>query len=302
MRPVAPRSIRQRRRAWVLRLGGLVLLLGFSALLGAGRISLPNSAQPVADAPTATVPVVARYILPTAAAGVPSTVIADATSFAIGSGGGSAGQAVPPAAGAPASAAQATTEPTPVAEEEPTAGSPAEPTPAPATAEPTATEAAAVIASPAETAATPEPTTPTTPAPDAALSLQPAVDVARRGATLPEYGLTAPDEGEWVVVMVTVTNEGGDEAELAMTDFMLEAGDTMVEVDQRSTVVASILRLQGAPDEIDSAVSVDPGESITLPLVFRIPADAAELTLRFGETSTDLAPFLTTASGVRRLS
>jgi hypothetical protein len=102
--------------------------------------------------------------------------------------------------------------------------------------------------------------------------------------------------------MVTLTNEGAGEAEMAMTDFILEAGGAMTEIDSRSTVVASILRLQGAPDEIDSTTNLDPGESITLPLVFRIPLDATDLALRFGETRTDLAPYLTTATITLRQS
>jgi hypothetical protein len=299
VRQMVPRTTRRRRRAWILRLGGLVVLLGFSALLGADRIPLPRVEQPIAEAPTATAPTpsVARYILPTAAAGVPSTVIAESTTFALG--GGSEGQTAPDPAGAAAPAAQATAEPTVAAEQAAPTSAPAAPTPSqpaavpPATAEPAADVA---TAEPAATASAETAATATTG------PLQPTIDLARRGATLPEYGLTAPQEGEWVVVMVTVANDGADEAELAMADFTLEADGAAVAIDERSPVVASILRLDGAPDELDSAISLDPGESITLPLVFRIPVDAASFALRFGETSTDLAPFFTTANRTLELS
>jgi hypothetical protein len=299
VRQMVPRATRRRRRAWILRLGGLVLLLGFSAMLGADRIPLPRLERPISEMPTATAipPSVARYILPTAAAGVPATVNAASTSIALGL--GSEGQTAPDQASGAAPAAQATAEPTALPGQLAPTNAPAEPTPTqpaaapPATAEPAAgaatAEPAAATAEPAATAAGAAATATAGP-------LQPTIDVARRGGTLPEYGLTAPQEGEWVVVMVTVTNNGADEAELTMTDFTLEADGAPIALDGRSTVVASILRLDGAPDEVDSPISLDPGESVTLPLVFRVPADAATFALRFGDTSTDVAPFFTTAN------
>lgn len=278
-----PRGTR-RRRGWIFRLGGLVVLLGFSALLGADRIPLPASIRPGPTAPTvvatATVGPVAQFIQPTAAAGISSTVTAGSTAFALGLG----SQGEPPPTPS-AAAVQAATEPpataAPAATEPPTTAAPA-PT-EPATVVP-ATEQPAVAATPgtpapeaASPAATPDPLTET-------------VEQARRGATLPEYGLTAPDAGEWLVVTLLVTNQSEAEAELAMTDYVLVADGAEITVDTRSTVVASILRLQAAPDAIDSIVSLDPGESVTLPLVYAVPAEATDLSLRDGETVIPIDP------------
>lgn len=268
-----PRGTR-RRRGWIFRLGGLVVLLGFSALLGADRIPLPGGIRQVPTAPTvvatATVRPVAQFIQPTTAAGIPSTVTAGSTAFALSL--GSQGQPPPTPSGE--AAAQAATEP-------------------PATAAPAATEPATVVPTSEQPAVA---ATPSTPAPAAASPaaatgpLVETVDQARRGATLPEYGLTAPDAGEWVVVSLSITNQGEAEAELTMTDYVLVADGAELTVDTRSTVVASILRLEDAPDAIDSAISLDPGESVTLPLVYTVPAEATDLALRSGETVIEIVP------------
>ena len=261
-----PRGTR-RRRNWIFRLGGLVVLLSFSALLGADRIPLPNSIGQAPDVPsvvaTATVRPVAQFIQPTAAAGVSSTA------FALGL--GSPGQP-PPAPTPSGAAAQTATEP-------PATEPPA--TTEPATATPEQPAAAATPGTPAP--ATAAPATPTG-------SLVETVDQARRGGTLAEYGLTAPDEGEWLVVTLSVTNQSEEETELAMSDYVVVTDGAEIPVDTRSVVVASILRLADAPDEIDSVISLDPGESVTLPLVYAIPADATDLTLRSGDTDIPLEP------------
>lgn len=284
IRQMVPRGTRHRRRGWIFRLGGLVVLLGFSALLGADRIPLPRGEQPVSDAPgpTATVRPVAQFILPTVAAGVPSTVIAGSTSFDLGI--GSQAQLAPTPSGQAAPAAQATTEPT----AEQAAADP------PTTPEPAAAETTAAVAEPATTAIPADETATAAPSPAAATddALRPTVDLARRGATLPEYGLAAPNEGEWLVITLTLINESDTETELAMTDFVLEADGAEIAVDRRSAVVASILRLQGAPDDIADTVRLDPGESITLPLVFQVPSTAVDLALRRGESRIDLTPSL----------
>jgi hypothetical protein len=299
----------RRRRGWVFRIGGLVLLLGFSALLGAGRIPMPSldSLNPGLSGagPTATAPTTAQFIPPSSAAEVSSTALADTADFALGL--GSEGRLAPTPSGDAAPAVQEATEP--AATEAPAATEPAvigatetatanattagvvvaTEAPAEQAAEAEATAATEAPAATAETAATATPETSGEP-------LQLTVDQASRGATLPEYGLAPPNEGEWLVVMLELANQSEDDLELMLEDFVLTADGTELAVDRRSTVVASILRLPGAPDSLTSTIRVEPGEPLTLPLVFQVPVEATELTLRYGQIELDLSSYLAAES------
>lgn len=309
VRQMMPSRTPRRRRGWVFRIGGLVVLLAFSALLGADRIPLPSidslNFDPSGAGPTATAPSTAQFVPPTTTAGETSTELADTADFALGI--GSEGRLVPTPTGNNAPAAQDATEPAateaPPATEGPAATEPAvigatepaaEPTEAPedtATEEPATTEEPAA-AEPTATTEAPAATTETaataTPA-ESAGPLQLTVAQANRGATLPEYGLTPPNEGEWLVVMLELTNQTDENVELTLEDFVLTVDGTDLAVDRRSTVVATILRLPGAPDSLTDTVRVEPDEPLTLPLVFQVPVEATDLTLRYGDVELNLS-------------
>ncbi|MBA2520969.1 MAG: hypothetical protein H0V24_15000, partial [Chloroflexia bacterium] len=141
-----------------------------------------------------------------------------------------------------------------------------------------------------EPAAEPEP--PATVATASASPVRLTIDLAKRGATLPEFGLAATDDGEWVTILLTADNQGAAAANVSLAGFSLRpaASETGFAVDRRSTVVASILRLDGAPDELDAIVNLDPGETVELALVFQVPSDETGLTLVSGETTLELDP------------
>ncbi|MDQ3692427.1 MAG: DUF4352 domain-containing protein, partial [Chloroflexota bacterium] len=175
---------------------------------------------------------------------------------------------------------------------------------APTAAAPTAAAPDEPEESPAASEPATEPEPPASVETASASPVRLTVDLAKRGATLPEFALAATDDGEWVTILLTAANQGEAAANVSLAGFSLRpaASETGFAIDRRSTVVASILRLDGAPDELDAVVNLDPGETIELALVFQVPSDETGLTLVNGETTLELDPEVANAGSGLTLS
>jgi endonuclease YncB( thermonuclease family) len=320
---VVPRD--QRKSPWrlFLRLAALTILLATAAALGAGRVHLslpiPNgSTNAVLTAPTEpALPATDESDPPPApAAETPAPASAltpdEMTAVAVGVGG-------PETVEAGETPAQSVAIPTPAVTN--AAAVPAEPTQAPeqeAAAPEADTAAPETDAAPAEEATTaPEsaaaaPTSQEEPADQPALSQQPAVDpnappaqemivgpmrlaidTALRDESLPKYGLP-PSTGDWVLVLAQLTNEGDQPASTPLSDFQLydRGTGTTAELDGGTDVIAGLAGLKPALGG-DDTLTLDPGDSSTVLLLYLLPAGSSDdLALLFEDDSMELAPSL----------
>lgn len=319
---IAPRD--QRRSSWglILRIGALVILLATAAALGAGRlhVSLPGRpASAVLAVPTPTTAAPAGEESPASA-----LTGDELTAVAVGVGGGQDDPSPPlvaaaqtetdtPGAGLAASPPVETTIPETAAIPTPAEGASSSP-PAVAAADPAAAVQAAPETAPADPATAPanplaaEDTatqaavpSPQPDEPDVALSAQQMVvgdlrlsfPMALRGESLPRYGLP-PGAGEWVLIESEVRNEGPAAASLALADARLfdRTGEQSYALDGGADVIASLAGFEPAYGAND-VVTLDPGGSARMLLLFLLPAGSSEnLALTIGEASIDVAPLL----------
>ena len=319
---LVPKSHRRNRLALALRLGGVVGLLAAAALFGSGHVpsALLGRNEPP-PAPSATATSDRQGAMKDAA--VASTSIAksssaaELTAVALGVGGGDA-----PAAGKTESAAPAvpavtgsTGEPTgnltgtdvgvgepgngpvrlgpPPQTADPAGDSLAAPADTAAAAPNPATTGAAAPAAPAGTddgtTANPAPAQPPAQAPIAGFAM--ALDRSARGASLPQYGLPRSDKGEWLGVVATVTN-GSDAAikvPLAEARLVSQPDGAISTLDKGTGVVASLIGMKPALGP-DDTLSLDPGESEQLFLLYLVPPTAESFTVDLAGATVDLGP------------
>ena len=331
IKSMVPRASR-RRRGWMLRLGGLVVLLALAAYAGSGRMpsrSDDNGSKRVPAAPRVTT--VAQVPPP------PTTIAPEAaavrTAVALGVGGPDATATATPTAQPPTTEPTQRPDPLPTATPVPpeTAASAPQPrsapvptsAPLPEVAQPlTAAPPTATLAPPTATnTAVPAPTSTSTPSPaptppraagteappqppsvgpnevpDQALVVGPlryTIEVAKRGASLPEFGLPVSEYGEWVALIVRVQNHSDEPAQLAMADFRLQAlpnGDISV-LDVGTDVIAGVVGLDPAFGSAD-VVRFRPGQERRLALIFLVAPRTESVTLLVGEAALDLEPAL----------
>lgn len=309
----------QRRSPWrlLLRLGALTLLLAMAAALGAGRLDaiLPQSGtQAILTAPT---PTRAAAEAPSEGQGAALSPT-DAAALQIGVGGESeetTEEAGTPAAALTAASTAAAAAPrasTPGLAEEPTTA--AIPTPAPTStpvAAPTATPLPSPTVLPAavsEEEASPTVATtnlPTLAQPAAVSSdeapaqeivvgpLRLAIATALRAESLPRYGLP-PGSGEWVLMIVDVTNEGAKPATMAMADFRLFDRGTgnVVDLDSGTNVIATLAGMD-PPWSASDVIALDPGDTTRALILYLLPSGSTDdLALIVGQSSIDVAPSL----------
>jgi hypothetical protein len=284
---LVPRSHRRNRWAWALRLGGLVGLLAAAALFGTGHI--PPDFGGLRGAPPALPSATAATVRATRAPGAvqlePSAaaeLASQQTAVALGVGGQDDEPAVvvtppvvptfPPAAAANSAEAdkpaKAGKSPAPTVAPKPT-----EPPPAPTTAPPTS----------APTQAPPPAAAPT------GSDLAVAVETATRGATLPQFGLPPSNDGDWLPLIVSVTNQGSAPAQFAMNQAQLRSqpGDAISPLDSGSGVIAGLVGIDPAlgPNDV---LSLDPGQTKKVLLLFLVPPSSDQYVLQFGPTTVDL--------------
>ncbi|MDQ3225439.1 MAG: hypothetical protein M3Q50_02245 [Chloroflexota bacterium] len=288
-----PRHRRKSPWGLVLRVGALTVLLATAAALGAGRLNLrpPGegaeavmTAPPTIATPSSPVETTETALLPEAPPAI-----------AIGVGGSAAQSADAEETPAVAPAAIIAASPATIAA---ATGSP-----------PAATMTVATIPTPAptvasaQTAVTPRPAEtpqPATVAADEATSseivvgpLRLDVETALRADTLPRYGLP-PGSGEWLLLIVGVTNESDARVSVAMNEFRLFDRGTgaVAELDSGTDVIASLAGFDPARAAADT-IAIDPAASEEVLLLYLLPPAASDdIALLTGETALDLAPAL----------
>ncbi|MGD9711767.1 MAG: hypothetical protein AB7V46_06855, partial [Thermomicrobiales bacterium] len=163
------------------------------------------------------------------------------------------------------------------------------PTPS-ATAEPQPTETATTEAPAESTTATSEIQTETGATGVGLDGLRLTIDELYRGERLPDLTLGRNSVGEWVVILVQVTNDTDGALDLPMDAIQLSSdGDPTerVPLDSASSAVASFLGMTPTVRS-DSTAVVPAGGVQSLALVFSIPLDSGDLTLHFGDQPFDL--------------
>jgi endonuclease YncB( thermonuclease family) len=312
-----PRDERKSPWSLILRLFALFVLLTTAAALGAGRLhwNPPGSSNSGAVL-TGPSPTVAAVASPPAA---PAAALAPNEEAAIALGvGGPATQADSVSSAPETAAAQTATEPPRPAAPTATPSPTTVPIPTPA---PTAVPLAAATPAPATAAAAgeavaPEVASETSPStPNVTAVAQPAavatdtapaqelvagplritITSAQRAESLPRYGLP-PGSGEWVLLLVELSNEGGSPASFAMSDFRLydrEPGATF-DLDSGTDVIAGLAGFD-PPRSADGQIAVAPGESAEALLLYLLPPGSSDdVAFLAGETAMDLAPVLAT--------
>ncbi len=276
---LVPRSHRRNRWTWALRLGGLVGLLAAAALFGTGHIPTDfggsRAAPPALPSATAS----SRSTQAPSAADLPPTtaasLAANQTAVALGVGGPDAEPTValqpivptfPPAPSANASHGAD------VAAAVPTVAVPKPTPPAPtATSEPPPTQPPAAAAAPAND------------------KLALSVETATRGNTLPQFGLPPSADGDWLPLIVAVTNQGSAPAQFAMNQAQLRSqpGGGVSPLDSGSGVIAGLVGIDPAlgPNDV---LSLAPGETKKVLLLFVVPPSSDQYVLQFGPTTVDL--------------
>jgi hypothetical protein len=278
---LVPRSHRRHRWAWALRLGGLVGLLAAAALFGTGHLppDFGGSRGAPPALPSATAASSRATRVPGAAELPPTSaaqLAADQTAVALGVGGPDAEPTVavkPPAVPtfppAPAANAAQAKAPNAAPTTAPKASAPA----------PTATSAPPAAA----------PTQPPTAAAPAAPDLAVAVETATRGNTLPQFGLPPTNDGDWLPLIVSVTNNGKAPAQFAMNQAELRSqpGGAVSPLDSGSGVIAGLVGIDPAlgPNDV---LSLDPGQTKKVFLLFVVPPSSDQYVLQFGPTTVDL--------------
>jgi endonuclease YncB( thermonuclease family) len=122
---------------------------------------------------------------------------------------------------------------------------------------------------------------------------------ALRAESLPRYALP-PSSGEWVLVIVRMTNESDAATSLAMRDLRLfdRGTGTVVDLDTGTDVIAGLAGFDPAWSNED-AIPVEPGETAEALLLYLLPPGGSDdLTLLVGQTSIDLGPSLTLGEAV----
>ena len=258
----------------------------------------PRTPPTLEPEPTATT---APTVLPTSTAVPPAAPTATATATSAPSPTSSPAPTIVPA-------------PTPTAAAPPTTPTTSAPTstPPPTTSAPTAASATATVAA-APTATATVASSAAAPPSGAAAPTQPpsigagevpaqvvadgslryTVEVARRGAPLPEFSLPPAADEEWIALVLRVRNMGDAPVELATDDLTLrdESVAEAVALYGGTGAVAIQLGLD-TPYQPGDTVRFDPGQERRLAAVFRIPADADAPTLLIGETALALEPAL----------
>ena len=139
------------------------------------------------------------------------------------------------------------------------------------------------------TTANPAPAQPPAQAPIAGFAM--ALDRSARGASLPQYGLPRSDKGEWLGVVATVTN-GSDAAikvPLAGAQLVSQPDGAISTLDKGTGVVASLIGMKPALGP-DDTLSLDPGESEQLFLLYLVPPTAESFTVDLAGATVDLGP------------
>jgi hypothetical protein len=318
------------RRAWVIRLVGLFALVAIGSIVASGLLPNANDIRgliddkttPVvvaqADTPTSTPAETPLSIAESAQTAEPTstatqagpstsdprnpTVVPIETGIALGVGGDTTHMPAPPtetAAPDVEAAPSATAEPSELAQvaQETETVTAIIPDPDESfTPEPTATtEVAEPTESPAETAtdvptSTSEPETSVDPADSTNAGLRVDLKEVHRGERLPDLTLGRNSIGEWVVILVDVTNETTAPVELSMNTIQLVPNadpQGAVSLDSASSAVASYLGMTPTVRSDESA-TIPAGGVQQLALVFSIPAGVGDVTLQFGDESFDL--------------
>lgn len=326
---LAPRD--QRRSPWslILRVFALLLLLGTAAALGAGRLNivLPGAspgaeavltAPPPGDATDSGEPEPAASVEHADDSGEAALSPDELTAVAVGVG----GPAVQPTSVAvaednvPEEQAETDTAAPVVAQDEPV-----NPTPAPAADPPDVPTTTDEAAAPAETtdaadavaapdtgagaAAASAPLQAAAVNPDAAPAqeivigpVRMAIPTALRAESLPKYGLP-PGDGEWVLLITELTNEGDAAASIAMSDIRLfdRGNGRVAELDSGVGVIATLAGIASSRNASET-IALDPGASTEALLLYLLPPGSSDdLTLLVGESSLDVAPSLAAGGG-----
>ncbi|HEU5434482.1 MAG TPA: hypothetical protein VFU81_22610, partial [Thermomicrobiales bacterium] len=158
------------------------------------------------------------------------------------------------------------------------------PTAAPTAApQPTPTARTATVAPPTEAPAQPPTTAP------AAANLAVSVETATRGNTLPQFGLPPSPDGDWLPLIVSVTNTGAAPAQFAMNQAELRSqpGGGVSPLDSGSGVIADLVGIDPALGPNDM-LSLDPGQTKKVFLLFVVPPSSDQYVLQFGPTTVDL--------------
>jgi endonuclease YncB( thermonuclease family) len=129
------------------------------------------------------------------------------------------------------------------------------------------------------------------------------INVAKRGATLPDFGLADTGQGDWVALIVTVENVSDKAANLTMADVTLRPGATSkpVALDTGTDVIAGIVGLDPAFGSTD-VVPLAPAQERRLALVYPVPSKTKRLTLLVGPTALDLGPAIDHSGSVADVS
>ncbi len=186
-------------------------------------------------------------------------------------------------------------QPTEVATEEPTIAPTEEATQAP-TEEPTTepTEAATEAPTEAPTAPGQEASVLPETTPEQAVvadGFRYTIEGASVGATVPELPQinSVAGYGQWVVLDVYAQNMSGEKQVFEMTDFVLYADGTELQLDSGTAWVNGLMGNVPAYGPTD-AIQWAPGESHMVTLVFLAPADATSLVLQAGSELIDVSP------------
>jgi hypothetical protein len=106
---------------------------------------------------------------------------------------------------------------------------------------------------------------------------------------LPQFGLPPSNDGDWLPLIVSVTNKGSAPAQFAMNQAQLrsEPGDGVAPLDSGSGVIAGLVGIDPAlgPNDV---LSLDPGQTKKVLLLFLVPPSSDQYVLQFGPTTVDL--------------
>lgn len=129
-------------------------------------------------------------------------------------------------------------------------------------------------------------------------SVRMAIPTALRDESLPKYGLP-PGEGEWVLLIAELTNEGSDPATIAMSDFRVfdRGSGRVADLDSGVGVIATLAGIVPSRNAAESIV-LDPGVTTKTLLLYLLPPGSSDdLALLIGNSSLDLAASISAGGG-----